>query len=74
MAKFPKDIEDCANFFHELQIERHQADYDPDSKFTRTDVTASIDAAEAAILAFKKVGIKDRRAFAAWITLKDRAS
>jgi hypothetical protein len=72
IAKFPKDIEDFANLFHELQIDRHAADYDPHSRFARTDVVATIDGAEAALRAFSKVSIKDRRAFAAWVCLRDR--
>lgn len=72
MGRFPRDIEDFGNLFIDLQIERHRADYDPASKFTRTDVMTSINAAEAAVKAFGAVPIKDRRAFAAWVTLKNR--
>lgn len=73
LAKFPKDVEDFANFFHELQIKRHAADYDPFSTFTLTDVTATIEAAELSIRAFQKVQVKHRRAFAAWVAIKDRS-
>ena len=72
LEKFPKDIEDFAEQFYKLQIERHAADYDPNSKFFRTDVQATIDAAEVAMKAFAKVPIKHRRAFAAWVSLRDR--
>ena len=73
LAKFPKDIEDFANLFHELQIDRHSADYDPYSRFTLTDVIASIETAEIAIKTFEKVPIKHRRAFAAWVVIKHRS-
>ncbi len=72
LAKFPKDIEDFASQFKALQEKRHEADYDPTSRFTRTDVETYIDAAELAIKRFQSAGIKDRRAFAAWTTLKNR--
>lgn len=72
MKKFPKDIEDFGNLFHELQSERHLADYDPGSRFTRTDVLYSIDAAELAIRAFYKTNRRDRRAFAVWTAMPVR--
>ncbi len=72
-AVFPQDIEDFANHFVDLQIERHRADYDPHARFTRSDVITGIDTAEAAISAFFAEPIKDRRAFAAWVTLRNRA-
>lgn len=72
MSRFPRDIEDFANHFVDLQIERHRADYDPHARFTRSDVTTAIDTAEAAITAFFAEPIKDRRAFAAWVTLRNR--
>ncbi|WP_215904813.1 hypothetical protein [Meinhardsimonia xiamenensis] len=72
ISKFPKEIEDFANQFIELQIERHKADYDPSSRYTLTEVHASIDAAEQAIKMFKRAPLKDRRAFAAWTALRVR--
>lgn len=72
MGKFPKDIEDFGNLFVDLQEDRHRADYDPETTFLRTNVVANIDAAEDAIIAFRKTPIKDRRAFAAWATMKAR--
>lgn len=72
MSKFPKDIEDFASQFKTLQEKRHEADYDPFSRFTLTDVTTGIDTAELAIRRFQRSRIKDRRAFAAWTTMKNR--
>jgi len=73
IGKFPKEIEDFANAFKSLQEKRHAADYDPFSRFTLTEVNTSIDAAEAAIRKFQKTPIRDRRAFAAWTTMKNRS-
>jgi hypothetical protein len=72
MAKFPKDVEDFGNLFRDLQEDRHKADYDPTSSFYLSDVIEKIDAAEDAILALRRVPIKDRRAFAVWATMKTR--
>ncbi|MEM9899421.1 MAG: hypothetical protein AAF742_08600, partial [Pseudomonadota bacterium] len=72
MAKFPKDIEDFGNLFVDLQEDRHRADYDPSEAFFKSDVIETINAAESAILAFRRSSIKDRRAFAAWTTMKTR--
>lgn len=70
IKRFPKDIEDFANLFVELQVERHKADYDPVTRFKRSDVVATIVEAEAVLQAFKKVPLQDRRAFAVWVSLK----
>lgn len=72
MAKFPKEIEDFASLFYDLQVERHAADYDPFRKFVLSDVVAAIDAAELAIKTFNQTGIKHRRAFSAWTAMKHR--
>lgn len=72
MAKFPKEIEDFASQFKTLQEKRHAADYDPASRFTRLDVGTWVDAAEVSIRRFKRAPIADRRAFAAWTTMKNR--
>ena len=50
MKRFPKGIEDFGNIFDQMQIKRHSADYDPTSKFTRSDVETDGDAAEVAII------------------------
>ncbi len=73
MERFPRDIEDFAIQFAILQEKRHQADYDPSKAFTRHDVLAAIDAAEAAIKKLKASNIKDQRAFAAWTVLAKRS-
>ncbi|WP_210405398.1 hypothetical protein [Rhodophyticola sp. CCM32] len=72
IAKFPKEIEDFSSQFKTLQEKRHSADYDPHARFTKTDVDTAIDTAELAIRSFQSTRIKDRRAFAAWTTMKNR--
>lgn len=72
VSQFPQAIQDFANAFVELQIERHAADYDPLHRVVRSEVKAEIDRAEQVIKDFKNEPTKDRRAFAAWVTLKNR--
>lgn len=72
MRKFPKPIEDFGNVFFQSQAKRLAADYDPSSRFTRSEVINDIDAVEQAIDAFNRSPTKDRRAFAAWVTIKVR--
>ena len=72
MQKFPQEIEDFGNMFCQLQSKRHSADYDPSSRFLRSEVLSDISAAEVAIRKFQNSPIRDRRAFAAWVALKNR--
>lgn len=39
----------CATLFVELQVDRHDADYDPDRKFTRSDAKTAVTKARTAI-------------------------
>jgi len=72
IKKFPKDIEDFASLFVELQEARHSADYDPVSKVLRSEALVLITRAEEAIQAFHKVAPHHRRAFAAFVVLRLR--
>ncbi|MDE0304197.1 MAG: hypothetical protein OXI87_04830 [Albidovulum sp.] len=73
MSRFPTEIEDFANEFVQAQIKRHDADYDPLASYTRSEVLAEIDTAEAVIGSFRNASLKDSRAFAAWISLTNRS-
>jgi len=72
MSKFPKEIEDFANTFVEMQEKRHKADYDPYTKVTRSSVLTDIAKVEAAIADFKKASLKDKRAFCTFVLFKKR--
>lgn len=72
MRKFPKEIEDFANMFVSLQEKRHNADYDPHAKFTKSEVETDIVASIQAINTFKSAKITDRRAFCAYVLLRSR--
>lgn len=72
VKKFPAAIQDFANVFVAAQERRVSADYDPTAKFDRSPVLAEIEAAAVAMRAFSAASIKDRRAFAAWVTINNR--
>ncbi len=74
MGRFPREIQDFADLFVELQEERHRADYDPAYRCERSDVMNSAAAAELLIRALAAAPIKDRRALAVWVLLRDRRS
>lgn len=69
---FPAEIEDFANQFIVMQSKRHYADYDPWSRFVRSEVLSDIAAVENSIARFKSQHRKDRLAFAVWVVLKKR--
>jgi uncharacterized protein (UPF0332 family) len=73
ISKFPKEIEDFANAFVSSQVKRHSADYDPHYRVTKTEVLFEHAAVDEAIKKFNAVTIKDRRAFAAFVLLKNRS-
>ncbi|MCC6918709.1 MAG: hypothetical protein IT548_05860 [Alphaproteobacteria bacterium] len=73
ISQFPKAIEDFANAFVTMQKKRHDADYDPYSRFTKSEVTQDIATVEAAVGAFRLVSASDRRAFCAFVLFRQRS-
>jgi uncharacterized protein (UPF0332 family) len=74
MAKFPKHIQDFANMFWQTQVKRHDADYDPTKKFTKSEVVNDINAIEVTIINFENAAAKDKRAFSALVLFRERKS
>jgi hypothetical protein len=72
LIKFPQAIQDFADTFVTLQEKRHTADYDPDARALKSEVTLDIALAAKAIADFDAVPAKDRRAFAAFVIFKAR--
>lgn len=72
MMEFPQPIADFANLFHAMQIKRHEADYDPDTRLSKSDVLNDVALVRQAIIEFKKQPIKDRRAFCVHVLFKVR--
>ncbi len=72
IQRLPQPLQDFASAFVDLQILRHEADYDPNSTYTRSGIEAEIDRAEQAIRGLRAVDQGALRAFAVWIVTKDR--
>ena len=69
IIKFPDEIQDFAERFVDMQQKRHEADYDPDATFSKSDVIQDITDAEDVIRCFNSVPVRDRRAFAVYVLL-----
>jgi hypothetical protein len=74
VTKFPKEIEDFANTFVTMQTKRHSADYDPSSRFAKSEVVQDMATVVEAIGKFRTATAKDRRAFCAHVLFKKRPS
>ena len=72
MDRFPADIQDFGEKFVHMQLQRHDADYDPEATFTRDIVLQLIDEVSRVIALFNEADNKDRRAFAAYVMFRIR--
>ena len=72
IRKFPAEIQDFAITFVAAQKMRHEADYNPHSRWDKDGVMQGIYEAESAIRRFRQVPAKDRRAFAIYVLLEFR--
>ncbi len=70
VEKFPAEIQDFANTFVTLQQLREDADYDPTTRYAKSDVLTLLKDAQDVSRRFKSAPVKDRRAFAAWVLLQ----
>lgn len=69
---FPSEIQKLASKFVHLQAKRHEADYNPFSSFTKSEIIQEIDETEQVLKAFVKTSSKDKRAFAVYVLLSNR--
>ncbi len=70
---FPEEVKLFGQKFVELQSKRHQADYDPDSSFRKSNVVEDINSARTAIDRFLETPRSVRRDFAIHVLMKERA-
>lgn len=69
---FPPTLQACGDAFVSLQQARHDADYDPTHRLSRSQALQAIALAERAIADLKASSRKDRKAFAVLLLLKRR--
>ena len=76
MQEFPSDIQGFARLFVEMQIARHEADYNPnpDFEFYKDAVLQNIIDAEYQLRRFAEAPIRDRRAFGVYVLMPMRRS
>ena len=55
-----------------MQEKRHDADYDPSARFAKSAIVADIKSVIKVMENFKIAKTSDRRAFCAYVLLKDR--
>ena len=72
LGRFPPEIQRFGELFIHMQRHRHDADYDPDASFSRSDVMQFIDETESVIGGFETVDARDRRAFGVFVLLRNR--
>ncbi len=72
MQRFPPEIRLFASKLIEMQLKRHNADYDPAGELLKTTVEADIRSATRAVQRFNSAPAKDRRAFAVYLLLNQR--
>ncbi len=72
IGQFPAAIIDFADCFVSMQERRHAADYDPFFRVGKSQVRADIAYSRVAIANFIACQAKDKRAFCAYVLLKDR--
>lgn len=69
---FSREIANFADIFWELQELRHQAGYDPSTRFSRAEAVLAVTSAELATAELGRADLRDRAAFAALVLLKRR--
>lgn len=72
MNGFPREIQDFGQFFVDLQLQRHRADYDPTASFDRATVIQLVAETERRIIALENTDAADRRDFAIYVLFRDR--
>ncbi len=74
---FPSGIEAFADKFADMQRKRHRADYEPqarEGRWRKSEVVEDIEVTANVIEKFDSTPIRERRAFAVFVLLKNRNS
>ena len=70
---FPTEIRELAESFADMQQKRQLADYDPETRWRKSDVEEDIDEAADTIDRFEAASAWERRAFAVFVLLRNRS-
>lgn len=72
LGEFPEPIQIFALTVVEMLMERTLADYDPEIRLKRFEVLNNIAKVEVAIDQLRQSDIRDKTAFAVWVTMQKR--
>ena len=72
IRRFPAEIQLFGEVFIKNQQMRHDADYNPDASFARSEVLHLIDQTERVVLDFERSDTVDKRAFAVYVMFRSR--
>jgi uncharacterized protein (UPF0332 family) len=73
-VNFPICIKEFADAFQQLQEHRHKADYDPDTRFGKTEAETLYEFARLSIKSLRSARNVDKRAFAAWVLISSQGA
>ena len=73
-VNFPECIKEFADAFQQLQEHRHKADYDPDTRFGKTDAETLHEFARLSVASLRSASSVDKRAFAAWVLISSQGA
>ena len=71
---FPGSVKNFADAFQQLQEQRHRADYDPNTRFTKFDGETWCELARLSIASLRSASDVDKRAFATWVLISSRGA
>ncbi len=72
-ASLVYELQTCARLFVELQVARHEADYEPNARISAHDATAAIDKAREAMAVFGLAEQNAKRLFLTRLRFRPRA-
>ena len=74
LSRFPRQVQEFAELFVDIQHHRQEADYNPDARFSRSDVLVFIDQAKKVLSEFADTDARDQQAFAVHVLFRVRQS
>ena len=74
LSRFPQQIQGFGLLFADMQRHRQEADYNPDARFSRSDVRRFIDQAKKVLSEFADTDAREQQAFAVYVLFRVRQS
>lgn len=71
---FPDCIKAFADTFQQLQEQRHKADYDPNTRFSKAQAETWYEIARLSIASLRSANNTDKKAFSAWVLISSQGA